>query len=190
MEIISVMMTLIIFLFIISFLIVLSLIYKINAKARINVDGGKIDVAFEIMNKKYNKSKELNIWNSFLEKFLKQEGAKDIDVSENQVDTLIKEIHDVASLVEIETLNASFVLGTPFIVSTIAFNVVASTLIPIAYQKLFGGSGKLIYKVIPDYNDFKFKGNVEISFFITTFQILLVYIWLKRNNDEFKFMVI
>lgn len=186
MEIISVMMTLIIFLFIISFLIVLSLIYKIKAKARINVDGGKIDVAFEIMNKKYNKSKELNIWNSFLEKFLKQEGAKDIDVSENQVDTLIKEIHDVASLVDVETLNASFILGTPFVVSTILSNVVASTLIPIVYQKLFNGSGKLIYEVIPDYNNFRIEGNIEISFFITSFQILLVYIWLKKKNNKYK----
>lgn len=180
------MMTLIIFLFIISFLIILSLVYKIKAKARININGGKIDVSFEIMNKKYNKSKELNIYNLFLEKFLKKEGAKDIDVPKNQLDTLFKEIRDVASLVKVETLNASFILGTPFVASTVFSNVIASTLIPIAYQKLFDGSGKLIYKVVPDYNDFKFKGNVEISFFITTFQILLVYIWLKKKNNKYK----
>ena len=180
------MMTLIIFLFIISFLIIFFLIYKIKAKARININGGKIDVAFEIMNKQYNKSKELNIWNSYLEKFLRKEGAKDIDVSKNEVDTLFKEMHNVASLVKVETLNASFTLGTPFVASTILSNVVASTLIPIAYQKLFEGDGKLIYEVIPDYNDFKFEGNIEISFFITSFQILLVYIWLKKKNNKNK----
>lgn len=180
------MMTLIIFLFIISFLIIFFLIYRIKAKARININGGKIDVAFEIMNKQYNKSKELNIWNSYLEKFLRKEGAKDIDVSKNEVDTLFKEMHNVASLVKVETLNASFTLGTPFVASTILSNVVAYTLIPIAYQKLFEGDGKLIYEVIPDYNDFKFEGNIEISFFITSFQILLVYIWLKKKNNKNK----
>lgn len=189
MEIISVMMTLIIFLFVISLLIMLFVFYKIKVKIKIAINEEKIDAIFEIMNKKYNKFynlKELNIYALILEKLSRNRNVKQADMPISKVDNLIIEVRDITSFIEIDYANISFIVGTPFIALTIFSNITLSTLIPVVYQKLFMAKGRLNYKVIPEYNKFKFVGNIEGTFFITSFRILLIYIWLKKNNKEKK----
>lgn len=182
MEIISVMMTLIIFLFIISMLIVMIFMYKIKAKASIRINGAKIDISFEIMNKKHKKSKQLKAFNTILEKMLNTNNIKKLDEKNKKIESLIREIHNITSIVNVDFLKMSFLISTPFVGTTVFSTVLLSSVIPIIHQSFFDGKGRLMYKVIPKYNEFKFEGDIEFSFFITSFQIFLIYIWWKKKR--------
>lgn len=182
MEIISVMMTLIIFLFIISMLIVMIFMYKIKAKGSIRINGARIDISFEIMNKKHQKSKQLKAFNTILEKMLNTNNIKKLDEKNKKIESLIREIHNITSIVNVDFLKMSFLISTPFVGTTVFSTVLLSSVIPIIHQNFFDGKGRLMYKVIPEYNEFKFEGDIEFSFFITSFQILLIYIWWKKKK--------
>ena len=97
-----------------------------------------------------------------------------------------KEIEEILEIIEIEKLNIDLQVGTPWISSTISLVIFLASIIPIIYEKTDNRNGNLKYNVQPCFNKFKLDGKIELIFKVTPLQLICIYSYLKRKNNEKK----
>ena len=95
-----------------------------------------------------------------------------------------KEISEILEVIEIEKLDISLKVGTPFISSTIYLVIILSTLIPVIYEKTDNRNGNLHYNVEPDFNKFEFVGEISLEIRLTIIKILMIIHYLKKKNNR------
>ena len=137
----------------------------------------------KILNKNF--FKEVNITVETLIKAIKEKIKTHKDFENIKFDRRTpKEIMEILEIIEIENLYINLRVGTPFISSTISLVILLASIIPVIYEKTDNRKGKLFYNVEPNFNDFKFVGEINLNFKITLLEIIWISNYLKKKNNK------
>lgn len=177
--------TLIIFLFLVSFLIYIVTFFKIKVEFELLINNNLINIKRVVLKKE--KSKEIKISldkiiNLIEEKFKLHERLRDVKFSKFSVEDII----EILGALEIEKVDISLKVGTPFVTATIFSVVALSTIIPTIYQKTDNRNGNLFYKIEPNFNDFEIKGKINLDFKFTILKLIWIKNYLKKSNNKQK----
>lgn len=177
--------TLIIFLFLISILIYIIAFYKIKVEFELLIKNNLINIKRIVFKKEKNKELKISfdmILNAIKEKFELHENLKDVKISKFS----IEEISQILEAIEIEKLDISLKVGTPFVSTTIFSVIVLSSIIPTIYQKTDNRNGRLFYKIEPSFNDFEIRGKINVDFKFTILKLIWIKNYLKKSNNKQK----
>lgn len=177
--------TLIIFLFLISILIYIVAFLKIKVEFELLIKNNIINIKRIILKKEKNKELEFSlddIIDIIKEKFELHEKLKDVKL----FNFSMQDISQILEVIEIEKLDISLKVGTPFTSFTILSVVIISTIIPTIYQKTDNRNGKLFYKIEPNFNDFEINGKINLDFKFTIFKLMWIKNYLKKSDNKQK----
>lgn len=177
--------TLIIFLFLISILIYIVAFLKIKVEFELLIKNNLINIKRIILKKEKNKELEFSlddIIDIIKEKFELHEKLKDVKL----FNFSMQDISQILEVIEIEKLDISLKVGTPFTSFTILSVVIISTIIPTIYQKTDNRNGKLFYKIEPNFNDFEINGKINLDFKFTIFKLMWIKNYLKKSDNKQK----
>ena len=124
----------------------------------------------------------MNGENIIKEKFELHEKLKDVKL----FNFSMQDISQILEVIEIEKLDISLKVGTPFTSFTILSVVIISTIIPTIYQKTDNRNGKLFYKIEPNFNDFEINGKINLDFKFTIFKLMWIKNYLKKSDNKQK----
>lgn len=87
-------------------------------------------------------------------------------------------------IIEIENLDIYLKVGTPIVSSTIIMVILLSSVIPILYDKTDNKSGRLFYKIVPNFNRFELVGKINLECRVTILELIWIIRYLKKKNDK------
>lgn len=165
------MITLIIFLLIISILIISRLVkLKISLKIEVN----NLDIFFKIKILK----KEIE------GKFLLKEKRKNPNTQKkNEKDKpkiTLELVKNIVGVLEVKKLRIHVLIGALEMFPTVISVAAISAAIPHVYRLPFKKKGDLKYSVIPIYNTLKLKVNIESAIEVSIYNFLLILLHLRK----------
>lgn len=174
MEIISTMKVLIIFFIVLIILFLIILFSKFKVSFDIVFNDFEIFLKIFFLKKEFKGKFLLKKVNKFSNLDDVNKKKKTIQLK-NKNENIFNMVEDVAGVLEINRLNINAIAGTPFIGLTIFVLQILNILIPISFCLPFKSKKNLTYKVLPQYDKFKFKANIRGEIKISLYKAILVF---------------
>ena len=177
--------TLIIFLFLISILIYIVAFFKIKVEYELIIKNNLLIIKRIILKKEKRKEIKVtvdNLIDKVIEKIELHEKLKDVKL----FNFSIQDISEILEIIEIEKLDISLKVGTPFTFCTILFVTFLSSIIPTLYRKTDNRNGKLFYHIEPNFNNFEISGKINLDFKFTILKLIWIKNYLKKSDNKQK----
>lgn len=158
------MSTLIIFLFLILLILMVLVTYKAPIVFKLNIENDNLDFEYKAF------FKERHIKNK-VSGFLKS-GSAEFDKN-----ILV----DVSEVIDIENFRTNILISTPIIEISNVLVLFFSWLVPSIYRLPFAKKEGLYFKVLPGYNEWRIKLDIEGEIRVDILSILIIIFKMKKR---------